>query len=119
MLKLIIAGGRNFNNYALLKEKVDYYLQNNKEDVEIISGKASGADFLGEKYAKEKGYPIVPFPAEWSKYGPSAGPRRNEEMARYANVCIVFWDGQSTGTGNMIKNAMRYSLKLKIVKYAK
>ena len=45
--KVIIAGCRDFNDYELLKEKCDYFLQDEKkEDVVIISGHASGADAL-------------------------------------------------------------------------
>ena len=57
--KVIIAGGRDFNNYELLKAKCDYYLSNLDEaDVVIVSGAARGADKLGEQYAKERGYKI-------------------------------------------------------------
>ena len=45
--KVIVAGCRDFDNYELLKEKCDYFLQDEKkEDVVIISGHASGADAL-------------------------------------------------------------------------
>ena len=45
--RVIIAGCRDFDDYELLKEKCDYFLQDEKkEDVVIISGHASGADAL-------------------------------------------------------------------------
>ena len=45
--RVIIAGCRDFDNYELLKEKCDYFLQDEKkEDVVIISGHASVADAL-------------------------------------------------------------------------
>lgn len=55
--RVIIAGCRDFTDYELLKEKCDYYLQNQQpEDIIIVSGHASGADALGEKYAQERGF---------------------------------------------------------------
>ena len=42
-MKVIIAGGRNFNDYDSLKNKVDTILSNQKE-VTIVSGTARGAD---------------------------------------------------------------------------
>ena len=48
------------------------------EDIVIISGTASGADRLGERYAKEKGFQLRRFPADWNRYGKSAGYRRME-----------------------------------------
>ena len=70
-MKVIIAGSRYFNNYELLRQYVDHILQNvsQKESIEIVSGGAKGADELGERYAKERGYKITRFPADWNKYG--------------------------------------------------
>lgn len=55
--KVIIAGCRDFSNYALLAEKCDYYLHDKIQthEVIIVSGHAKGADTLGEKYAQERG----------------------------------------------------------------
>ena len=76
--KVIIAGGRDFSDYELLKSKCDYYLSNlDNPKVIIISGAARGADSLGEQYARERGYDIDSHPADWDKYGKSAGYRRN------------------------------------------
>lgn len=103
-MKVIIAGSRRFTDYEYLKSTVDWLLEKSK-DIEIFSGGAIGADVLGEKYAKERGYPIKSFPANWSKHGKSAGPIRNKEMADGANLLIAFYDGKSRGTKNMIKQA--------------
>lgn len=54
--KVIVAGCRDFADCELLKEKCDFYLQNKKpENIVIVSGHASGADALGERYAQERG----------------------------------------------------------------
>ncbi len=78
-MKIIIAGSRDFDDYDLLREKCDLILSNIKT-VEIVSGQARGADSLGEKYAKEKGYKLKLFPADWSQ-GKMAGMIRNKQMA--------------------------------------
>ena len=115
-MKVIIAGGREFTDYDKLRSYCDYILQNQK-DVEIVSGAARGADILGEKYARERGYRITQSPANWDKYGKSAGYIRNEEMAKYADALIAFWDGKSKGTEHMINLAKQYNLKVKVYKY--
>jgi predicted Rossmann fold nucleotide-binding protein DprA/Smf involved in DNA uptake len=46
MFKVIIAGGRDFSDYALLEKTLDKLLKN-KTDVQIVSGLARGADSLG------------------------------------------------------------------------
>jgi hypothetical protein len=120
MLRLIIAGSRNFEDYQLLESSLDEFIELHSlgdpdPGVIIISGLAKGADLLGVQYAKQRGYQVEEFPANW-KLGRSAGPKRNLEMAKSANACIVFWDGVSKGTANMISMANRYQLKLQVIK---
>lgn len=117
--KVIIAGGRNFSDYGLLKERCDYFLQNKIKEsrVVIISGHATGADALGERYAQERGLSLDAHPADWNKHGRAAGPIRNKEMAEVADALIAFWDGASRGTANMIDLAKRKGLKVAVVKY--
>ena len=116
-MKVIIAGGRDFSDYNLLREKCDKILSQVKEDIIVVSGTALGADTLGEKYALERGYQIVYFPANWRLYGRGAGHVRNREMAEYANSLIAFWDGKSPGTKNMIETAEKSGLKTRVIKY--
>ena len=117
-MKVIIAGSRDFNDYDLLCKICDYMLQNqNPNDIEIVSGTARGADQLGEQYARERGYFIHQFSAQWDVYGRSAGYIRNRKMAEYADALIAFWDGESKGTEHMINLAKEYKLKIKIVKF--
>ena len=118
MFKVIIAGGRDFNDYELLKKKCDYYLSNlDTDEIIIVSGAARGADSLGEKYANEKNYKIDSHPADWNKYGKSAGYRRNKEMVDIASAAICFWDGKSKGTKHTIDLCKEKRIPYKIVKY--
>ena len=58
--KVIVARCRDFADYELLKEKCDFYLQNKKpENIVIVSGHASGADALCERYAQERGLQVA------------------------------------------------------------
>ena len=120
MIKVIIAGTRDFNDYDFLKKNVDYFLQGinpNNEEIEIVSGNARGADKLGERYAKEHNLPVKLFPANWDKYGKRAGYLRNQEMANYADVLIAFWDEKSKGTKHMIDIAKKQDLTVIVVGY--
>lgn len=118
MFKVVIAGSRGFKNYILLEAKLSHYLsKKNLEDVEVVSGGANGADLLGERFAKEKGCKIKRFIPDWDGQGKSAGYIRNWEMAKYADACVVFWDGKSKGTKHMMDLAKREGIILKIVMY--
>ena len=103
--KLIVAGGRDFADYPTLVRvlfalaEVDYA----DKEISIVSGMAKGADALGVRFAKENSVTLYEFPANWNKYGKSAGYRRNEEMGNFADGLLAFWDGESKGTKNMIE----------------
>lgn len=114
MKKYIIAGGRDFKCYEYLSEKC---LEIIGEGSEIVSGGANGADYLGERFAKENGIVIKKFPANWNLHGKSAGPIRNKQMAEYADALICFWDGKSRGTKNMIDEATTRGLEIHIFNY--
>ncbi len=114
MTKVIIAGGRDFDDYNKLCQVCDEFLKDHNK-VEIVSGAYKGADLLGERYAAENNYSIKQFPANWRRYGKSAGLKRNTEMAAYADTLIAFWDGKSKGTKHMIELAKQKGLKIKII----
>lgn len=122
--KLIIAGTRSFNDYELLRNIVSTLFMKRHcwtidWNEEIVSGAAPGADTLAVRYATEADIPFKVFPADWKKYGRSAGPRRNRQMAEYADAAIVFWDGKSRGTQNMIQQMRELGKPVEVIIYPK
>jgi hypothetical protein len=108
-MRTIIAGPRDYYDYKSLLEAIDKITW---EITEVISGKATGVDALGERWAKEHNIPVKPFPADWIKYGKRAGSMRNAQMADYAEALLALYDyGRKTpGTTNMIKVATEKKL---------
>ena len=104
MFKVIVAGGRDFNNYKGLSDSLDYLLKNINDDIQIVCGMARGADRLY-------------FPADWDRDGKSAGFKRNVKMAEYADALVAFWDGTSKGTKHMIETAKEKGLDIRIKRY--
>lgn len=120
MTKIIIAGSRTFNDYELVRKTMSTLFGNiSPSQMEIISGHCpSGADHLGEMFAERNGIRLTLFPADWNKYGKAAGPIRNKQMAEYVSsdgYLVAFWDGKSRGTKNMIEEAYRVGVTVKIV----
>lgn len=105
--RILVAGCREYENYAEAKKHIDFYISEirKKYTLIFISGGCRGADMLGERFAKENGYKIEKYPAEWDKYGKGAGLRRNYKMAKISDYIICFWDGKSKGTKSMIEFA--------------
>ena len=110
-MKVIIAGGRNYNNYETLLEAIQ---ESSFLITEVVCGGATGVDTLGEKWANEHGIPIKYFEANWDKWGKAAGPKRNKQMSLYGEALIAIWDGVSRGTQNMIHYATSNGLKVYI-----
>jgi len=119
-MRIIIAGSRNYDDYETLERicnEVIEKLDIDKSKIVINCGKATGADTLGEQFAREYGLAIHYYKADWKLYGHCAGPIRNKEMAENGDVLIAFPLGDSKGTLNMVKEAMK--LKLKVYVYEK
>jgi hypothetical protein len=121
LFRVIIAGTRSFNDYELLRDSCNNLLSEKQRThtVVVISGTARGADQMGERYARERGFQLRRFPADWEQYGKSAGHIRNAKMAGNADALIAFWDGESKGTKNMIDNARRKGLAVRVIQYQK
>lgn len=142
-LNFIIAGSRNFNDYLYLEKSCDDVIRDalaktsqNEIIISIISGKAGGADTLGERYGRKRGYTIINKPAKWDDlsvpgavirtnkmgkpYNVIAGFTRNKEMLALVkdNGClIVFWDGKSHGAKDIIQAAKKDKIQTFIFEF--
>lgn len=122
MIRVLIAGSRDFNDFELLDKAVKHYLKQyglHRQDIEVVSGGARGADKLGEQFANKYSIKLTIFPADWNTYGKSAGYIRNEQMIKYigdTGIVFAFWDGQSHGTAHTIKLANKYNIKVHIIR---
>ena len=115
-------------DFVLLASEVDFMFQNIAlKDIEIVSGaqqtvtqrerdkyEKSGADYLGEVYAKTREIQLKRCPGDGGKHGKKAGPIRNEEMAKYGTHLIAFPSQKSRGTRNMIKLAKDHGLNVHV-----
>ena len=119
--KVIVADGRDFADYAYLKEKLDEVFGSlgdlDSHPIEIISGMAKGADTLGIRYAEEHKLTMVLYPANWKKYPRMAGILRNMNMLVTATHLVAFWDGKSHGTKHMIEIAKAKGIPVWIFDY--
>lgn len=114
-MKLIIAGSRDLVvDLSFITEIMDNFAIDRIQIKEVISGRAEGIDGCGELWAKEHLIPIVPFPANWypkelkGKLDRSAGPKRNQQMAEYADAALIIMKaGGSRGSKNMYSNMIK------------
>lgn len=71
----------------------------------LVSGGAAGVDSLAEGMAKGFGLPNIIFHPEWTKYGKSAGFKRNQKIVDAADIIIAFHFNDSHGTADTIRRA--------------
>ena len=120
-MKVVVAGGRDFKDYDLLKSTLDNFQQKYGDITEVVSGGARGSDKLGEKYANENNTSIKRFVPDWEGLGKKAGFVRNKQMGDYAKehngMLVAFWDRQSKGTKGMIDYATKIGLKSVVAYY--
>lgn len=117
--QILICGGRNYGEYLngvpvdyLMRKRVrverkffldtvEAYYKVFDKDVFIIEGGARGADRLAKSWRMKRGIPGKTFPADWKKYGKSAGYKRNREMLIRGRPDIVIAFPGGTGTNMM------------------
>lgn len=116
-MRIIVAGGRDFDDYYLLEEELKKFVSSISSEPTIVSGGARGADRLGEWWAFENECSLTIIKADWDKHKKAAGAIRNKKMADYSDALVAFWDGESRGTKNMIETAQKQGLLVKVVRY--
>lgn len=108
--KVIVAGSRGIEDYYVVENAI---LSNYPNDVsprrwncEIVHGGARGVDTLASEFADTYDLSEEVFEPQWDEFGPAAGPIRNEGMAKYGDMLIAVWDGESDGTRDMVEKAL-------------
>lgn len=118
-MKTIIAGSRSITDVNVVAAAVE--LSGFSAAItEVVSGKATGVDTAGEKWAATWGIPVKDMPANWYPLAPpdhrrmdwEAGYKRNFRMAECARALVAVWDGASGGTAHMIRTAKAMGLRV-------
>lgn len=117
--KVIIARGRDFDDYEYMKDTLNELLPKLFKTVEfcIISGMADGADALAVHDAGEAPISQILCPANWKRNGKKAGLRRNETMFCIAMYLVAFWDGMSHGAKHIIEIAHEKGVPVWVFEY--
>lgn len=107
-MRTIIAGGRDIWRYDVLEQAVD---EIDWPITRVVSGMARGMDSVGWAWAHLNGIPIDECWADWDGKGKAAGILRNIHMAHHADALILVWDGQSKGSGHMLRVSKSMGLR--------
>jgi hypothetical protein len=114
-LRVLVCGGRNFEDRAMLFRVLDSLHDQTPFGV-VIHGMARGADRLADHWALYNHIPVYRFHALWLKQGNAAGPIRNQRMLDKGRPdCVIAFPG-GNGTKDMIRKAIGAGLPVYKVK---
>lgn len=110
VIKLMVCGSRTIDDKDFIYKKIDECIVENfpNEEIIIIEGEARGVDSIAKQWAIDHNKQIEAYPAKWDLYGKSAGYRRNVDMVKACDHCLIFWDGKSKGTKHDIDLCTKY-----------
>ncbi len=120
MINIVICGSRHFLDYNILSSALDDFLSDlQKDQICIVSGGCRGADSLALRYAQDRNISSLKFPADWARFGKSAGIIRNFQMLEIADICFGFHDGESRGTAHMLRISRKKNIRTEVYYFAK
>jgi hypothetical protein len=118
--RVIVCGSRHWHDRKIIAGTLNELVLERGwcfPDPIIVHGDARGADRLAADEAGKAGMLVEAHPARWDVLGKRAGLIRNTEMASQgADLCVAFWDGRSSGTAHMIREAEAHGIPVLVVR---
>lgn len=100
---LLACGGRDYQDRNAVYNALNK-IHAKHPNITILTGAATGADWIAQDWALAHERPFIGVPAEWATYGKSAGPRRNTMLLHYLPNGVVAFPG-GDGTADMCRQA--------------
>lgn len=111
-MRIIVCGSRRWRD----RDAITSRLFDLPTDSVVVQGGAQGADRIAKQEAEKLGLLVEEHAAEWGSLGKRAGLIRNTQMAALgADLCIAFWDGNSTGTAHMMDEARKRGIPVEVI----
>lgn len=105
-MRLLVCGGRKFRFGAYGRDQFYGFCSRHRVTV-VIHGDQRGADREAGALASKRGLEVKRFPPDWAKYGPPAGPIRNQRMLDEGKPDLVLACPGGSGTADMIRRAVQ------------
>jgi hypothetical protein len=118
--RILVTGSRAWGNPGLLTYELALAAGKSgvpRDEVVIVHGACpTGADTMAAGFATMHGYRTEEHPADWDRFGKSAGPRRNQAMVDLgAEICLAFFQhgAANTGTSDCVRRAEAAGIRVK------
>jgi hypothetical protein len=120
-MRLLVCGSRTWTDRARLWQVLDRLVAEHGDgQVVLIEEDARGADRLAGQLARQRGWRLERYPADWTHHGKAAGFRRNAWMLREGHpdlvvACTVGPLHESRGTADMVRRAQEAGVPVQII----
>lgn len=105
--KILVTGGRDFDDFELLNLALSSLKDVLGTNVTLAHGAARGLDTMAGKWARDNGWQVLLYPANWKLYKNAAGPVRNQQMLDEFDPDLVLSFPGGSGTLDMTKRAAK------------
>jgi len=126
-MKVLVTGGRDYMNRDRIRQVFEKLAAKYKRVIVVHGDCPTGADHIADELAKEFGFEVRPYPADWDRaeaegHRNSAGPKRNSTMIREEHpdkdgtpidLCLAFTTDlkRSRGTKDCFQKAGAAGIK--------
>lgn len=109
-MKVLVCGGREFYDTEYAYDVLDMVHAEHNITL-IVHGDHRGADTIADNWAKDRGIPKDPIPADWDTYKYAAGPIRNAAMLKkHPDIGLVVAFRGGAGTADMRNKAEKLKI---------
>lgn len=114
MMVVAVTGGRLFKDVAMVARVLGRVHEARGISL-LVNGQCAGLDRLARAWAIENGisisdHPVLPW--EWARFGPTAGPLRNQRMIDLEKPRLVVAFPGGNGTADMVRRAKRAGIEV-------
>lgn len=110
-MKVLVCGSRDWHRDDVIRARFARL----PRGTTILHGGARGADKIAATAAHSLGFDVVEYPADWERFGRSAGIRRNITMLEERpDLVIAFHKDNSTGTQHVIDQTLVRGIPLEV-----
>jgi hypothetical protein len=91
--KVAVSGGQDFNDHALIWDKLDQVHAKHPDMVLLHGGAAKGAELIASRWADHRQVTQIAFKPDWNKHRKAAPFRRNDAMLDALPVGVIVFPG--------------------------
>lgn len=103
-MKVAVVGSREYPNLSDVRHYTRLLVSRGHE---IVTGGARGVDAEAQRAAETMGAGVIVHAPDYESHGKRAPFERNTQIVAEADKVVAFWDGESRGTLDTIRKAVK------------